>query len=325
MRRLLTLFLACTLPLAAECRLRIDLKAELTPFDTGIIEKSATWDFGRQSTIDDNAAAYTRAAAGIIYESVGERCRAYAFRGDTLFYRGYNAGRREKMLVESMVPVRTSALRAGEYFENGFHARGAIDVDFLTAESGSHRSEVAAEGTAIVHGDTLRNVVLLKETFNCIKYAAGDTLADRCGEREHTVIYRWLCREYVLPFAVQYVTGSGTDRLFVADRIQIADMPEGEIPSGDYDDEGSIQKCLESAYARKAAEGIEVGFAETAPSRMPIELYLIDAGGNAYARSTGMLGEQCLLAIPHGLHGQYIIAVVLTERPRLNHKFMIGL
>jgi len=59
MRRLLTLFLACTLPLAAECRLRIDLKAELTPFDTGIIEKSATWDFGRQSTLDEFAFLYS--------------------------------------------------------------------------------------------------------------------------------------------------------------------------------------------------------------------------------------------------------------------------
>lgn len=109
MRRLLTLFLACTLPLAAECRLRIDLKAELTPFDTGIIEKSATWDFGRQSTLDEFAFLYSYDSAGRLVSAKTPGCAP----AHTRYSR---AGR--------VIATRTPAMAAGQWIMHFYDRYG---------------------------------------------------------------------------------------------------------------------------------------------------------------------------------------------------------
>lgn len=307
---------------------RMALPRELSPSDDKSVENRDVWDFSQFSTLDDRCVFFARIVGDEIYEQLDDCCRAYWLRNDTAFFRGYNVGRNERMLVDSLLPAAVFPLDKGNGFNDGYTARGDINMDIATFERGIHRAGIVACGTAIVDADTIPGVLLHKEVF---KYTKGFADDPGLNDTELTcILYRWFAPGARLPFAVQRRDNGAEPRLFIASSDDILSAIENTVrtaseagPSDDY-----IMSVLQSATVSQNAHEINVrALSSEGGHSIDIDVYLLDVTGNAYSHAEGSLPaiDGINLAVPSHLSGQFIVAVCMRDNPELNHKIFVYL
>ncbi|MDE6269302.1 MAG: hypothetical protein K2M12_00410 [Muribaculaceae bacterium] len=307
------------LQLTAATGARVALKRELVPFEVDELE-APVWDTDRRSTLDDHAPAYTRLAAGVYYEWAPDRCRSYALKGDTLVYRGYNAGRHERMLLDVEAPSRVADGATASGFSGAFTARGLLYDRYPTIETGTLQTSVLGSGRLVISGDSIP-AILQREIIDTQKSFEGDS----CSAREHTVIYRWLRRGDLHPLAMQIEADGLTPRLFAADEIGSGDSAPGTDGTEDTRSVENIMAVLESATAVRTASGVDVSFGRGADTPFDVDVYLIDTTGNIYASATISCDDTCSLPLPAVYAGQLFVTVCCAENPELRYKFFAGI
>ncbi|MDE6109866.1 MAG: hypothetical protein K2F72_06240, partial [Muribaculaceae bacterium] len=239
----------------------------MAPFEADELE-TTVWDFDRRSTLDDHAAVFTRMAAGVYYEWAPDRCRSYALMGDTLIYRGYNAGRYERMILDCPAPARIVGGAATGGFGSEFTARGLLYDRFATRETGSLQASDFARGCMVIGGDTLA-VVIEREVTESLKYYDGDSTA----VAERAEILRWLRPGDIHPLALQIKTGDSAPRLFAVDEARLEDIIQVQDDSEVRHADADITAVLESAVATRTAEGLAVSFGAAADVPFMVDVY----------------------------------------------------
>lgn len=322
MRQILLAIILCLIPLVSTAAEKVDLRRELTPFAADLLQDKE-WDFTKLSTVDDAAAAYTAFRAGVYYESTGPSCRAYALCGDTLVYRGYNAGRHEKMLLDVPAPSRMTCGDRGCTFKSSFSGRGLLYGEYATSETGTLSAEGCGVGRLILYGDTVA-AYLHRETISTSKFVEGDSAA----VAGRITIYRWLLDGWVCPVAVQTESDDGRSSLFAVDEFRAKELISNTAKPAETPDDEAVMAVLESAYGRRTPSGVEVGFragADTDTPPLPVDVYLMDSTGNIYASVTTESSATCCLPLPPVYAGALFVAVNASGRAGLSYKFMVGL
>lgn len=311
------------LPASGEV-LRRELGLELTPLPAEAMS-GPVWDFSGCSTIDARPKACARFAKSVYYEELDGRCRAYFVRNDTVFYRGYNIGRHERMLVDGLLPVAHLSSCAGAVSGGGFTAAGLL-YDIATAESGFCRGGVLADGMLVFHGDTIRGVRLVREDLEVRKCVGGDST----GVVERGSVFRWIRRGEVLPLAVQTVRsgeeGDGlvSSRLYATDFTEIGPLTpeEGTIVPGEH------MRVISGAGVSVGADEIEVSFPAPA-SAFFIDIHLLDLAGNLYRSVRHELAPDVVnrVCLPRAgcPRGRYVVAISICDNPSLGFKLFADL
>lgn len=327
MPRLLSTALALLLSAAATAaESRLPLPRELASFDDKSIESSDLWNFSHQSAIDERGNCFARIVGDEMFEQLDDCCRAYWLRADSMYFRGYNVGRNERMLVDSLLPAAIFPIGKDIRLCGEYTAHGDINADIATIECGTHSAEAVACGTAIVDADTIPGVFLLKETFNYAKRFADDPAQETT--EQSTVIYRWFLPGMRLPFAVQRQEDNAGSRLFVVSAYDISDiMKRADKATESIPTEDELIKILQSATVSQQGHDININIQSCAGYAIDVDVYLLDVAGNAYSHAGGQVPSNTgiNLSVPSHLCGQYIVAVCVRDNPGLNHKIFVYL
>lgn len=304
----------------------LPLSREFAPLDDKSIENSDLWNFSHQSAIDERSNCFARIVGDELFEQLDDCCRAYWLRADSMYFRGYNVGRNERMLVDSLLPAAIFPIGKDIRLCGEYTAHGDINADIATIECGTHSAEAVASGTAIVDADTIPGVFLFKETFNYAKRFAEDPAQEATAQS--IVIYRWFMSGMRLPFAVQRQTGNAESRLFAVSADDISDiMKRADKETQSVPTEEELLGILQSATISLQGHDINVNIQPCAGYAIDIEVYLLDVAGNSYSRAGGQLPSDTGigLSVPSHLCGQYIVAVCVRDNPGLNHKILVYL
>ncbi len=298
------------------------LSLELTPLSDEAVVNSTVWDFSGCSPVDERAEAYTRRVRNIVYEDIAGRCRAYLIAGDSVYYRGYNQGRHERMIADGNIPAM-----APESFHAGdsLRAEGMV-YDMPSSERGLHSGRLVGVGRLVYFGDTVSGARLFEEVFSVTKAVGGDSV----GVPERFALYRWFCPGDTLPLAVQIESGAGENlsrRLFV-DRESVADAAEkdrrGETgPTGE-----AVLRVLRGGAVEVGPGSVSISFPPS-PLSAELDISLMDAAGNIYSSVRHILPaeEASRVELPRSScpRGRYIVAVRLRDNPEINYKIYVDL
>lgn len=310
----LLLLVGLALHAAGEKRL---LSRELVPMSHGLIEKSTMWNFDNQNTVDERSRAYVRRAGSVLYESADGVCRAYLLHGDTVVYRGYNAGRKEYMLADSAAP----AYCLPEGFTSPYASQGLLDVDFRLLAEGRVDCRVFGPGSIVAGGDTLRSVYVVAELHNELR-SYSDSIP---SIPDSMLVYKWLQPGSSLPLAMQCERG-GQKHLYVADTHEL--ILDNDIDIDDTDIDSDIVRMLEAASVSASYGSISVDFSGFCVQTL-IDIYLLDINGYAYLHEcvTPQAGG-CVsfrFTVPQSLSGRHIVALCAHDNPALNRKIFVSL
>lgn len=305
--------------LSAAAGNRVKLDREVAPFEQDEL-KQPLWNLDKRSTLDDHATVFTRMAAGVYYEWMPDRCRSYALLGDTLVYRGYNAGRYERMILENRAPSRAVYAAHGDELFSKFTARGLLYDRFHTRECGTLHASAPVAGHIVLGADTIA-VVLQREDIVTTKYYDGDSTA----LEQRTVIHRWLRPGMIHPVAVQIETDSLPARLFSMWSLSDDNGENSSFLQRDEARDQEIMVVLESATATRTGDGLEISFSQHADTPFQVNVHLIDTAGNLYASGTLWSDGTCTLKLPTVWNGNLFVAVIYADNPQLSYKFFAGI
>lgn len=312
----LFLLLAVGLALHAAGEKRL-LSRELVPMSREQIEKSTLWNFDNQNTVDERSRAYVRRAGNVLYENADGLCRAYLLCGDTVVYRGYNAGRKEYMLADSAAP----AYCLPEGFTSPYTAHGLLDVDFRLSAEGRLACRVYGPGCMVAGGDTLRRVYVVAERHSELR-SYSDSVP---SIPDSLLVYKWLQLGSPLPLAMQ-CGSAGQKHLYVAD-TQVLIVDDADTTEGT-DTEPYIVRMLEEAAVSASDSSISVDFSAFATDAC-IDVYLLDINGYAYLHECvapqpgGNVSFR--FPVPQTLSGRHIVALCAHDNPALNRKIFVSL
>ncbi len=301
------------------------LRFELTMPELEKLEDSPVWDFSGCSTVDDNAKACVRKSKGVIYESAFGPCHAYLEIGDSIFYRGFNIGRNERMLVRDTVCVARRPFVAGETLESFFRGEGLTYGKDTALVSGYVRTEVLGRGTFISASDTVRGACLIKEYMK-MDFAESDTVAP--FRSDSTVVYRWFGgdRGDVLAIAKTGMSAwDGRSRFFMAERFYVEDDDAKDVETVPAE---ALQSFLESASVHVGEGDVTVEFS-SAPTSFQLNAFIMDLSGNIYSsrRIAVGAGEEVSFTIPStgAPYGRNILSLSVEGLEGVNHKFFVEL
>lgn len=294
---------------------RHELGRELAPFGQGTVEEALLWDFDRQSAVDERSGAYVRLSCNVLYENAAGVCRAYFLRGDTAVYRGYNVGRRERMLADSM--VNAYCLPAG--FSSSYAAHGLLDFDLRQSAVGEIECKVYGPGRMVAYGDTLRGVYVVAERH--LEYAScSDSLP---AVPTNILIYKWLSVGSPLPLALQCESEGGR-RLYVADASVFGDFKNEDGIA----EEEAVALMLANAEAWAEGGRFVIDFGKAAADASII-ICLVDINGYAFLQEclTLRAGDEASFSfpIPQSLSGRHIVSLSSSGNPQLSRKIYVDL
>lgn len=295
----------------------INYAMEVVPLSVDEVEKSTTWNLSGRSVVRDDGRAYVFVDEGFIYESFGGSCRAYALVGDSLFFRGYNVGRHERMNVtegEGFVLAPQDAGQTATYV-----AEGRNRDNVRTAEAGSVTYTVLGPGRIVMGLDTIRNVSLNRMEFDAVK-SVGDS-ALTTGRK--FVVYNWTVPSSPYPIAVQFA-GEGEPVLYLRplDGEEMLAEEDSEV----LPDDEAVMRVLDGATVSTGSGTLTLTFPEGCEA-FDVDIYMLDAPGFLYAHKEVNTadGFPCVFETADLKHGQYIVAVNLRDNPALNRKILVVL
>lgn len=142
---------------------RTEYELEYSPFGEEVLAGDV-WDVSRLAVEDSRSKAFAGiGASGIYGERLGGRELLYLFRGDSLLFRGYTAGRIEGLLNDSLTVAVRFPLCGGTFGVGGVSLRGRRG-DVAVSAVGTLRSEVCGTGRLVrAVADTVGGVTLVRE------------------------------------------------------------------------------------------------------------------------------------------------------------------
>ena len=289
---------------------------ELVPLSADEVEKAKVWNFSGRAVVREDAPNYVIFDEGIFYENFGESCRAYAVAGDSLFFRGYNIGRGERMNVTegegfSLLPQDFEQRAA-------YSAQGRNREGLPTAEGGTVVYSVSGPGRVIIGCDTIRNVSLNRIEFKAVKTVADTVLI----VDNNFTVYNWTAPGSAFPLAVQYAAGDEAQLYVRALDGEDFAAEEADVAI----DEEAAMSVLEGASVETGSGTVQLRFPAGCEA-FDVDVYLLDASGYLYAQRTVNTADDfpCVFETSGLRHGQYIVAVNLSENPALNRKILVVL
>lgn len=298
------------------------LSLELTPLSNENTVNSTVWDFSGCSPVEERAEAYARRVRNIVYEDIAGRCRAYLIAGDSVYYRGYNQGRHERMIAEGNIPAMAPG---GFHAGDSLRAEGMV-YDVPSSERGLHSGRRVGVGRLVYFGDTVSGVRLFEEVFSVTKAVGGDSV----GVPERFALYRWFCPGDTLPLAVQIESGAGENlsrRLFV-DRESLSHAAEKDKQTENESGDEAIMSVLRGAAVEVGPGTISISFPPS-PLSAELDISLMDVAGNIYSSVRHILPaeEASTVELPRSScpRGRYIVAVRLRGNPEINYKIYVDL
>lgn len=304
----------------------MQLEKELTPMSS--IERSGGfWDFTQCSEIDSHAGAYVMESKPMLFEDFDGVCRSYIWKEDTLYYRGYNIGRLERMRFNDNVPSRST--QHDFFVDTDYSARGN-DSYFETGERGRYSSQQLVSGNLVYGIDTIRNVTLWEETIVAAKQYGNDSAA----YQTQTTVYKWVDATGI-PIAAQINTQEATDdclsRLFISDFSKLKfERPE---LFDSYIERSGQNGELERQYAHiMSAEVIANGNIITvcltnASTPFNVIMGITDSTGNLYYYEEKMIDGPEKISISHASRSgnTCILSIKLSEFPEYERKIYLGI
>lgn len=259
---------------------------------------ASVWILGGRSDIEGKTAKVE--FDGRIYrETVDDVTDFFTSRNDSVFWTGYNVGRRIGFVADN--PILMDAGRSD------YSATGKLDGAFPLTESGYFEIQQPRLGNALVSAsDTIKNVRLLKTIQTRIFPETDSIPAD-------TVIIetlRWHLPNAALPFAIQ--------------RDGVLYVASDANNENDNIDNGNDTDAAEHVKAIISSASVEVNDSQVnvrLPEPLPVSVYVMDRIGNIYASVTG---EDSVFTLDvSGLpHNVYIIDIVSQEFPEVSYKLI---
>lgn len=322
---LLLLFVSLILP-ARE----MILPLALAPLQGNLLQMS-TWDFSQQWIAGDKAKT-TVCVYGdsLLAETYDGRRFWYDICGDSILY----AGEEDRLTSISLdkpvyvlsIPLRQCANNGNSEF-NAIGKGGGRQFDVREIGSLDFTSSAKPGILILASGDTVPNVLVVRELRNVTAYPSDDSLATT---RLITEIYRWYDSNglvSLLPLAVQrsvYIGASVT--LDSSPASSVAYLPErNAFKSGRQDDDGdngrnpadagAVESALKDAVV--SCDGHKVTVQVAMPqSELHLTVDIMDAAGRLYlhedAFSSGTTDEMTLDCTSLR-QGQYIVATGVED------------
>ncbi len=299
-------FLAIALGASAE---KNRLRSERVAMSAEHLE-GCLWDASILSEIDSRArASVSIGESGLIFESVRPGFTdLYLLRGDSVYFRGYTAGRDMGVLVCDTLVV--AGIPLGDDAHNSSFSGSA---QFINGRHGSIYGELNVAATRrgrfiFAPGDTISAIEVHEHR------ATISDMPDP-GLTCELDFWRWYVPGSKLPFAVQYCENGKDARFFIT-----AGLPETGGTTDDADEEALLRAVLKATKVEISEDGVTVSFG--AVGVVHAEVSVFDAMGHLYAFSeciTGS-GETVFLDTSGLAPGSYLAVVMLDGKPEFSIK-----
>lgn len=302
---------------------RTEYELEYSPFGEEVLA-GEVWDVSRLAVEDSRSKAFAGiGASGIYGERLGVRELLYLFRGDSLLFRGYTAGRIEGLLNDSLTVAARFPLCGGAVGAGGVSLRGRRG-DVAVSAVGTLRSEVCGTGRLVrAVADTVAGVTLVREVQSLYeRFPAGAE-----ESQTYTVtIHRWYADGSRVPLAVQ--TEYDGDGMRHFGRLYLSSAPVESV-AGEADAAAGARAYLAGA-SLKVRDGVlelVVGNSSVCEPFM-IEASLVDVAGHCYEKAEALAGSGSVtidISVASLPRGSYMLVVTARDYPGLAAKYMLAL
>ena len=267
---------------------------------------SNVWDMSGRTLLQANMGKQTFAEDGRYVETLGYRSDCFFISGDSMFWTGYNVGRRLGMLIDNPVLLCFNALSDPEKAVD-YNAKGQLDVSSSLRARGVTISKNLGQGLSIPSpGDTIRNVVLTLQTDFLITTSETTLESDTLYRK----VYRWYCADSKIPFAIQE-----EDRLYLPSS-ELLEQIKPSISATDVNNNDVT--IIDNAVIHIEGSSVYVNLTD----EIALNIYVMDVSGNIYRATEGT--ERSYSIDVSGLpHGSYVVSLVTPVG--YNRKIYIGL
>ncbi|MDE6157621.1 MAG: hypothetical protein K2F78_05690 [Muribaculaceae bacterium] len=295
------------------------LPIEKVPFSEDALSKNV-WDGSRQSTINDRVSVdISMFENGLIRESVEGRTELYLLRNDSVYWRGFNQGRKIGGLLDSTVLYATLPLTETDTRIVSYNASANLSGRHYFNQTGKYTSEYIGAGTFIATScDSIPAILIREKRCSTRFYAGNDSIKT---DSLHVVFYRWYEKSSLIPFALQVTSEDGSSRLFTADDFQ---LDKASVDA--YPDKEMRQAILDSSAISIGAGSVNVIL--NGVTGVDAEVFLVDIPGNIYGKTHKALefGQNIFSISTTGLaSGNYMIIIIVDGEPPLTKKEVLRL
>lgn len=242
-------------------------------------------------------------------ETLGRRTDHFVLKGDSLLWTGYNAGRylgfvADKAGFVTSEPGLSSLDNAFDY-----SGKGHQNVTMEFTEEGTFKLQTVGLGCAsLVPGDTLRNVILTRQTVTS-RFSVEDTLK---YAPETATVYRWYAAGSLLPIAIQ------SDDILYIDYTAGADNPRGDESETKIRER--IRKIVDSVQLLTGNGNLTV----LMESAINVNIYIMDTPGNIYRHVSGC-EDRFSIDISGLPHGRFIVSIVAGPEAFYTRKTILNI